>query len=95
MSFGLPWRGFLYRMRVGCQWRDLPKHFGNWNSVYKRFNDWSFKGKLLKVFQSLVQDPDLEWEFMDASYVKAHQHSAGAASVDDEAIGPSRGGKYD
>ena len=29
---------------------------------------------------------------MDASYVKAHQHSAGAASVDDEAIGPSRGG---
>ena len=51
------------------------------------------KEKLLEIFQSLVQDPDMEWEFIDTSYVKAHQHSAGAASGKDEAIGPSRGGK--
>jgi len=25
--------GILYRMRVGCPWRDLPKYFGKWNSV--------------------------------------------------------------
>jgi len=30
--------GMLYRMRVGCPWRDLPKAFGCWNSIYKRFN---------------------------------------------------------
>ena len=85
--------GILYRMRVGCQWRDLPEYFGKWNSVYKRFNEWSSKGKLLEIFQSLVQNPDFEWKFVDASYIRAHQHSAGAPSAKDEAIGPSRGGK--
>ena len=30
--------GMLYRMRIGCPWRDLPKAFGCWNSIYKRFN---------------------------------------------------------
>jgi transposase len=25
--------GIFYRMRVGCPWRDLPRAFGEWNSV--------------------------------------------------------------
>ena len=37
--------GMLYRLRVGCAWRDLPTCFGRWNSVYKKFNEWSKKGK--------------------------------------------------
>ncbi|EPM70716.1 transposase, IS4 [Pseudomonas syringae pv. theae ICMP 3923] len=72
--------GMLYRMRVGCPWRDLPKAFGNWSKVYKRFNAWS------------ATDPDMEWVFIDGSYAKAHQHSAGAASTQDQAIGKSRAG---
>lgn len=84
--------GILYRMRVGCPWRDLPESFGKWSSVYKRFNEWSSKGKLLEIFKSLVQEPDLEWEFIDGSYVKAHQHAAGAVGGGDEAIGKSKGG---
>ena len=31
------------------------------------------------IFKSLTDDPDLEWEFIDGSIVKAHQHSSGAA----------------
>ncbi len=46
----------------------------------------------MKIFKTLVQDPDLEWEFLDGSYVRAHQHSAGAAGGEDQAIGLSRGG---
>lgn len=84
--------GILYRMRVGCPWRDLPSVFGHWNSVYKQFNRWSLKGKWMNIFKSLVQAPDLEWEFIDGSIVKAHQHSTGAASEEDQAIGHSRGG---
>jgi len=26
----------LYRMRVGCPWRDLPSVFGCWNSIYQK-----------------------------------------------------------
>lgn len=84
--------GILYRMRVGCPWRDLPEAFGCWNSIYKRFNAWSSSGKWLKVFKALVVEPDREWGFIDGSYVKAHQHSAGAASDEAEAIGKSRAG---
>jgi len=40
----------------------------------------------------LVAEPDMEWVFMDGRYAKAHQHSAGAASESDEAIGRSRAG---
>jgi len=47
------------------------------------------KNKLMKIFKSLIQDPDLECEFIDGSIVKAHQHSMGAASDEDEAIGKS------
>jgi len=37
-------------------------------------------------------DPDWEWEFIDGSYVKAHQHSAGAVGQESQAIGKSRAG---
>lgn len=84
--------GMLYRMRTGCPWRDLPEAFGGWSKVYKRFNAWSTSGKWLKVFQTLVADPDMEWVFIDGSYAKAHQHSAGAAGGMDQAIGKSRAG---
>jgi transposase len=82
----------LYRMRVGCPWRDLPSIFGFWNSIYQQFNRWSSKGKLISIFKSLVCEPDLEWEFIDGSIVKAHQHSTGAASDGGEAIGKSVAG---
>ncbi|GGJ49213.1 hypothetical protein GCM10009085_48440 [Pseudomonas avellanae] len=70
-----------------CPWRDLLKEFGSWSKIYKRFNAWSASGKWFKVLEVLRTDPDLEWVFVDGSYAKAHQHSAGAASTTDQAIG--------
>ena len=84
--------GMLYRIRNGVAWRCLPESFGKWRTIYKRFNEWSKKGLFKKLFYFLVKDPDLEWGFMDATIVKAHQHSSGAATRSSEAIGKSRGG---
>ena len=84
--------GMLYRMRTGCPWRDLPVVFGCWNSIYKKFNRWSLKGKIMHIFKALIQDPDLEWEFIDGSIIRAHQHGAGAATTENQAIGRSVGG---
>ena len=84
--------GIFYRMRAGCPWRDLPPKFGKWYSVYQAFNRWSCKGKLIKVFKTLVNKPDMEWAFIDGSIVKAHQHCTGAATKKNEAIGRSSGG---
>lgn len=82
----------LYRMRVGCPWRDLPTDFGCWNSIYQQFNRWSSKNKLMQIFKNLVQEPDLEWKFIDGSIIKAHQHSAGLANKKVQAIGKSVAG---
>jgi transposase len=79
-------------MRTGIQWRDLPEEFGRWNTVFRRFNLWSKKGVLQKLFQSISSENDPEWLFIDGSIVKAHQDSCGAASGADQAIGKSRGG---
>lgn len=51
-------------------------------------------GKCLDIFKALVIDPDWEWEFIDGSYVKAYQLSAGSADKKPLAIGKSRTGKY-
>ena len=84
--------GILYRMRTGIQWRDLPLEFGLWNTIFRRFNLWSKKGLLQKIFQSLASENDPEWLFLDGSIVRAHQDSSGAATNCNEAIGKSRGG---
>jgi len=84
--------GMLYRIRTGCPWRDLPTHFGEWNTVYTGFNDRCAKGKRKQTFHKLTDDPDMEWVFIDGTYVKSHQHSTGAATESLEAIGKSRAG---
>jgi len=88
----MTFEGILFRLRTGIPWRDLPKEFGDWSAVYRRFNLWSKKGLLDILFNELSKDADYDWVFANGSIVKAHQHSAGAATEDSECIGKSRGG---
>lgn len=41
---------------------------------------------------ALIVDADWEWEFIADSYIKAHQHGAGAAGQEPQAIGKSHAG---
>ena len=63
----MTFEGILYRMRTGIPWRDLPRYFGEWSSVYRRFNLWSKKGILGFIFNNLSKMADLEWVFIDGS----------------------------
>ena len=85
--------GILWRMRVGSPWRDLPTEFGPWSTIYNQYNRWSEKGILPKLFAFFCKGIDSEWQFMDGTIVRAHQHSAGARRGEEIAIGSSRGGK--
>ena len=67
----------LYVGRTGIPWRDLPERFGNWNSVWRRFDRWSRSGVWQRVFDTL-QDPDVEWLILDSTVVRAHPCAAGA-----------------
>ena len=68
----------LYRFRTGCPWRDLPERFGYWKSVHQRFGRWAKSGVFERIFKLLSSDPDNEYMMIDATIVRAHQHSAGA-----------------
>ncbi len=70
--------GVLWIARTGSPWRDLPKEFGAWNSVYQRFARWSNNDIWHKVFEELAKDADFEEVFLDSTIVRAHQHAAGA-----------------
>lgn len=67
----------LWIAKTGAPWRDLPPRFGNWNSVWKRFDRWARKGTWAMVFEAL-QDPDLEWLILDSTVIRAHPCAAGA-----------------
>ena len=84
----------LFRYRAGIPWPDLPARFGKWKSVQQRFGRWAKSGVWERVFTALGADADNEYAMIDATIVRAHQHSAGARKKGggDEAIGRSRGG---
>ena len=68
----------LYRFRTGCPWRDLPERFGDWKTVHQRFSRWAKSGVFEGIFKLLASDHDNEYMMIDATIVRAHQHSAGA-----------------
>ena len=67
----------LYRYRSGGTWRDLPERFGDWKNVHRRHSRWSNTAVWLRVFAHLSADKDNEYAMIDATIVRAHQHSAG------------------
>ncbi len=44
----------FYQLKNGCQWRDLPVDFPNWQTVYSQFRRWKFNGTWEKVLAELA-----------------------------------------
>ena len=65
-------------LNTGARWRSLPREYGKWGSAHKRFKRWADKGVWQMVFNTLVEDADMEWVMIDATIIRAHQHAAGA-----------------
>ncbi|MDM1328902.1 transposase [Acinetobacter variabilis] len=68
----------LWKLRTGSPWRDLPPHFGKWNTVFKRYRDWVKAGVFETIFASVNEDVDLEYAMIDGTIVKVHRHGQGA-----------------
>ena len=68
----------LWIARTGAPWRDLPRTFGKWFTVYTRFWRWAHKGVWERLFRILSEDPDFEYVAIDATLVRVHQHGTGA-----------------
>lgn len=68
----------VWKFRTGAPWRDLPERFGDGKNVQRRFSRWAESGVWEALFKALIDDPDNEYAMIDATIVRAHQHSAGA-----------------
>ena len=75
--------GILWIVRTGAPWRDLPKRFGPWQTVYDWFNGWSKDGAWDRILEALQIRLDAEgridWDMwcVDGSNVRASRSRGG------------------
>ena len=81
--------GILHVLRTGTPWRDLPKAYGPWHTIYRRWQRWIERGVWWNILRLLkrLKGVELKSVFLDSTVVRAHQHAAGAAKK--KAIRPS------
>lgn len=82
----------FWMARTGAQWRELPSYYGDWNTVFKRFNAWSKKNIWNKLLEYLTEDCDMEYVMIDATIVRAHACAAGYGKQSEQGLGRSVGG---
>ena len=72
----------LYVAEQGSKWRGLPKHFGNWHTIYTRMNRWAKSGVLDSIFEKLQREQivriRIEAVSLDSTVVKVHPDGTGA-----------------
>jgi transposase len=71
-------RAVMWIARTGAPWRALPKEYGNWATVHKRFMRWAKAKVWQMIFNTLVGDADNEWIMIDSTIIRAHHRDAGA-----------------
>ena len=80
-------------LRTGAAWRDVPREFGSWSSVYTRWRRWCRQGLWRRVVRSLRRHAVGRLRLLDCSHIKLHQHGANPAGGHAaQAIGRTKGG---
>ncbi|HKT95806.1 MAG TPA: IS5 family transposase [Paraburkholderia sp.] len=83
----------LWIGRTGCPWRDLPKAFGRWHTVYMPLSRWRRNGVWERVIHALADETGIRHMLIDSTIVRAHQHASGAPKKNGpQAPGRSRDG---
>ena len=86
----------LYIIENGCKWRALPKEYGNWHTIYVRFNRWSKNGIIDEIFEAMQTENIIEIRTeivcIDSTSIKVHPDASGARKENGEqSIGRSKG----
>lgn len=76
-------------------WRDCPKKYGPWHTIYTRFNRWSQNRPLWNILYELKEKKLIEMDiiFMDSTTIKLHKQGSGAKKKSgDQNIGKNLAG---
>jgi transposase len=71
--------GVFFVLRTGVPWRDLPREFGPWNSVYTQFRRWCRSGLWSKLLAIVSADACGSIRSVDCTHIKVHQDASNAA----------------
>ena len=87
----------LWMTKNGAPRRDLPKSYGYWNTIYRRFGRWCDAG----IFEQMMSiffhtDETVHARLVDSTMIRVHASAAGApqkkGGQKEAALGRSRGG---
>ena len=71
--------GIIHMLKIGARWRDCPRDYGPYTTIYNRFNRWSKQGVWEDVFYALTGSSGVvSTTAVDSTHVKAHRSAAGA-----------------
>ena len=66
-----------YMTENGCRWRALPKEFGNWFTIYRRFRYWITHGIFDLIEKELrsqaIDIKGIKALALDSTYIKVHR----------------------
>ena len=69
--------GIIYVIKHGLQWKDAPREYGPYKTLYNRFIRWSRLGVFNRIFAELVEQNGSTTRLMiDATHLKAHRTAA-------------------
>lgn len=69
--------GIIYVIRYGLRWRDAPREYGPYKTLYNRFIRWSRMGIFNRIFLELSKSAGNDDKVMiDATHLKAHRTAA-------------------
>ena len=73
----------LYVLRSGIPWRNLPKCYGYWHTIYLRFKKGSDRGVWWNILLKLQQNKKLTMNvvMVDSTTFKMHRHGGGLKGV--------------
>ena len=71
--------GIFWILRTGAPWRDLPKEFGAWQTVWRLFDQWNGEGTLDKILQTLQGEIRINTELwcIDGTVIRAARCASG------------------
>ena len=68
----------VWMTKQGATWRGLPKVYGYWNSIYRRFGRWCDAGVFEKLHEHFHAAGEISAVLVDSTIVRAHASAAGA-----------------
>ena len=69
--------GILWILRTGAPWKDMPRHYGSYQTCHRRYQEWLEQGVIDEILQALVADLerngklDISESFIDGTFSSA------------------------